>query len=213
MSLINSDNELDNLLFGDNIFQNPSESPIIQKPKEFANFKKVETRAKTRAKKTVKGLVKNYLTPDMLDDEYLKLKVGLDIDRLTDVLYVLETSKWAITCLMEEIDSGSKRSIDFDALSKLQKQNLETMKTEKGLRQILEDEYKRFAENFVKKDMDGTPQLESSIESESGNIRTRGHKALVEMVQKAKAAANEASKIEEDEIVVTNVTQEENETL
>jgi len=211
--ILNNSDGLDELLFGDNIFTNPSESPIIQKPKEFANFKKVETRAKSRAKKTIKGLVKNYLSPDMLDDDYLKLKVGLDIDRLTDVLYVLETSKWAITCLMEEIDSGSKRSIDFDALSKLQRQNLETMKTEKGLRQILEDEYKRFADNFVKKDVDGSPQqLESSSEV-SGNIRTRGHKALVDMLQKAKADIEESNKNDEDLIVVTNVTQEENETV
>lgn len=205
--------ELDELLAGIGnipLFENPSDSPIIQQPKEFANFKKIETRAKSRAKKTVKGLIKNYLSPEMLDDEYLKIKVSLDIDRLTDVLYVLETSKWAITSLMEEIDSGAKRAMDFDSLSKLQKQNLETMKTEKGLRQILEDEYKRFAETFTPKQQD-TFTLTSGEEggSEDGKIRTRGHKSLVAMLQEAEKEIKENS----EAIIVSDVEEKPNETI
>lgn len=164
-------------------FDNPKDK-IMGEQYTYTDFKKLEKTAKSKATKMINALVRSLLTPEMLNSPYIKLKIKLDTEKLRDILYQSETSKWGINSLIQEIDVGSRNARNYEVLATLQKQNGEVIKNLTGLIQVIESEYKEQAANYSPTPKSEPTKLEES--SETGALKARGHGGLIEAMKRAK---------------------------
>lgn len=141
------------------------ELPKENKVEVFKNFDEVRKRAETKSKQIIRKLVQFHFTKEMLSDKYAKQKISLDVINLTNLIFQLESSQFAIQKLLEEIDSGGMQARNFEVLAQLQKTNLEIFKYNKQGLQVMDSEYRAFAQEWKMKKEESEMETQKLIET------------------------------------------------
>jgi ABC-type antimicrobial peptide transport system permease subunit len=169
----------------------------------FINFDDLRKTSTKKAKDILKKLISFYLTEEMIKDTYTVKKVSIDIVNLSNCMFQLATSEYAVVKVLEEIDSGLGNDKIFKVLSDLQKQNMETMKYNKQYIQIIEKEYEEYASKFeenkklLNNKNSSTEEIKNFTVSNEKNIH-RGSKSLIEALNKLEKENKEEENKEED---------------
>jgi hypothetical protein len=169
----------------DPIIENPNEGLNVE-PRKFTNFEALKTGANLQAKNVIKKLIKFYLTPEMIKDQWTAKKVSTDVTNLSNLIWQMECSQYLLTKILEEIDGGASNFQMFKTTADLQKANMEILKYYKQYVQIIEQEYSDFSGNFEIYKQKGTlPSMgkENNINNINGHTH-RGSKSMLESVKK-----------------------------
>jgi len=126
----------------------------------------------------------------------------------------LKTAQHAITKLLEEIDLGNANPRMFEVLAQLQSQIMQMPKDYQTYVQKMEDGYKSIATQLEEKSNSGSFQLEPGEDgknvynpstNESGGIKVRGTKGLMEGLRDIIGAEIEDVRVEDvDDNAVVN---------
>lgn len=181
-----------------------------QKPESYTNFNNLKKDAEAKAKQIIKKLVSFHFTKEMLKDQYAKQKIQFDIISLTNLIFQLNTSQMAIQKLLEEIDGGGIHPRNFEVLGQLQKSNLEILKYNKQGLQVMESEYRSFAEEFKHKQeqkdvenfkqLQNNPEIEQPLQLPTGSKNTKVYRGTINLLKDLEKEEN-IKTFSEDEIV------------
>jgi hypothetical protein len=80
-----------------------------------------------------------------ISNELIQKQIQLDVELLTPLLFQYKLSNYMINKITNEIESGDTTPKMFDALSKMQKTNSDNLKDIIGIFQIIEEKYKKIA--------------------------------------------------------------------
>lgn len=168
----------------DPIIENPNGRIDIE-PRKFTNFEALKTTANAQAKNVIRKLIKFYLTPEMIKDQWTAKKVSTDVTNLSNLIWQMECSQYLLTKILEEIDGGASNFQMFKTTADLQKANMEILKYYKQYVQIIEQEYSDFSGNFELYKQKGIlPSTQKEALNNPNGHTHRGSKSMLESVRR-----------------------------
>jgi hypothetical protein len=168
----------------DPIIENPNGRIDIE-PRKFTNFEALKTTANAQAKNVIRKLIKFYLTPEMIKDQWTAKKVSTDVTNLSNLIWQMECSQYLLTKILEEIDGGASNFQMFKTTADLQKANMEILKYYKQYVQIIEQEYSDFSGNFeLYKQKGFLPSTQKDTITNPNGHTHRGSKSMLESVRR-----------------------------
>jgi len=185
------------------------------KTTELMNFSEATQTTGTDAKGVLDSIVKFYLDENLIDQtDYIEYKKKIDSMNIASMMLQLKTAQHAITKLLEEIDLGNANPRMFEVLAQLQSQIMQMPKDYQTYVQKMEDGYKSIATQLEEKSNSGLFQLEPGEDgknvynpstNESGGIKVRGTKGLMEGLRDIIGAEIEDVRVEDvDDNAVVN---------
>lgn len=185
------------------------------KTTELMNFSEATQTTGTDAKGVLDSIVKFYLDENFIDQtDYIEYKKKIDSMNIASMMLQLKTAQHAITKLLEEIDLGNANPRMFEVLAQLQSQIMQMPKDYQTYVQKMEDGYKAIATQIEDKSNSGSFQLEPGEDgknvynpspNETGGIKVRGTKGLMEGLRDIIGAEIEDVKVEDvDDNAVVN---------
>jgi hypothetical protein len=171
---------LDDMLRDDSVNESDSGLPTFNEhvPME---YDEVKNRSVEQAKKLMNGLLKFYLSEDLINkNEYIKLKAKTDVMTLSNLINQMQIADHAITTLMRTIDSGELSPRMFEVLGGLQKTMLDIMKHQTLHMMAAEENMKK-----LKRDIDiysDDSEKPKQISTGSGSVN-RGTRNLMKEIQ------------------------------
>jgi len=185
------------------------------KTTELMNFSEATQTTGTDAKGVLDSIVKFYLDENLIDQtDYIEYKKKIDSMNIASMMLQLKTAQHAITKLLEEIDLGNANPRMFEVLAQLQSQIMQMPKDYQTYVQKMEDGYKSIATQLEEKSNSGSFQLEPGEDgknvynpssNESGGIKVRGTKGLMEGLRDIIGAEIEDVRVEDvDDNAVVN---------
>lgn len=184
----------------------PSLPKDIETVKVFQDFDDIKKESKSKAVDIIMMLVNFYLTSDMANNEYTKRKVSVDVHNLTNLIYQMDTSQFAITKTLEQLDADNGDYRIYAVLANLQKSNLEILKYYKQYMQVMENEYTNFRTSYDRLNS-GEVDLESEPFYTPNKKETntyRGTKDLIEEMHKEISSDKQEIETSEFEDVTEN---------
>lgn len=153
---------------------------IVQAPP--IDFEEMNAKFEARAKEITDSVFKFYLTLGLLDEhDYLVQKKKLDSDNISNIFFLVKTTKFAIEKIMQEINAGSTHARLFEVLGQLQDKLANAIKTQANYVLFLEDSYKK-----IKNDVDNKGDGQNKITNEVVNGQsyiTAGTKNMIKTLQ------------------------------
>lgn len=185
----------------------PDELPRL-KSTEIMDFKEASLTTGSDAKSLMDSVVKFYLDENYIEQtEYIEYKKKIDSMNLASMMLQLKTAQHAITKLLEEIDLGNANPRMFEVLAQLQSQIMQMPKDYQVYLNKMEDGYKKIQDQ-IEQDVDrGSLQIEvgqagdnvyNPKKVESGGIKVRGTKGLMEGLRDIIGAEIEDVTIDDD---------------
>ncbi len=152
------------------------------------DFHKLKKSASSDARKTLKSLMDFYLGAKIIKkNEYVKYKKKVDEMGLSNLMFAIEASQYAIIKLLEDIDMGNTHPRNFEAMATLNGQMMNMIKHQQALFVTMEEGYKKIkhdhedAEHQAEKTEDVSHEDVTIID---GTYKTRGTKLLMANMQK-----------------------------
>ena len=147
------------------------------------SYDTMRTGAYAKAKRVMDGLLKLYLSQDIIEEqEYIKARVELDKMSLGALIFQMETAERAIITMLDNIDSGEMHPRMFEVLGGLQKTLLDIVKSQTMYLMASEENMKKLS-----RDIDVyKPQYKAIATEKSNNngmISSRGTKELMRSIQ------------------------------
>jgi len=177
--------------------ETPDDLPVAQN-RERINFSSLKTKAETKAKRTLKTMLKFYLDEGVIEsEEYVTAQLNMQEASLTQLIYLMETGERALTSLMQQIDNGNNTSRMYEVLSTLQKSQLDVIKSQTMYLIAAEEASKKMAREL---EIYSNVESKTSEKNENSNIY-RGTKGLMAGIQ---------DEIKEEDIEVIDEIKEEN---
>ena len=138
------------------------------------------TRAKGKAQKVMKSLLKFYLSEEIIEEhEYIQAKAQLDEYALGMLIRQMENSETAITTLMDTINEGDVSPRMFEVLSDLQRTLLDIIKSQTMYMVAIEENAKKTSRDI---DVYHATSDNSPSNRQSG-VKSRGTKDLMRALQ------------------------------
>jgi hypothetical protein len=164
------------------------------KTTDLMNFAEEKLTALTEAKALMDSVAKFYVNPDTHGEvDLLSFKKKVDAMNISSMMFQMKSAQHAITKLLEEIDLGNMHPRIFEVLAQLQSQIMQMPKDYQAYLEKMEVNYKKINTELDEKRhsggvmMDPTkPQIPGSNEfspsaiTESGGIKSRGTKSIME---------------------------------
>ena len=179
------------------------------KTTDVMNFKEVTQSTGTDAKSLMDSIVKFYLDENLIDQtDYIVYKKKIDSMNISSMMLQLKTAQHAITKLLEEIDLGMANPRMFEVLAQLQSQIMQMPKDYQNYMEKMEESYRRVSKEMEVKTNSGAIALETSGDgissvrpgiTDSGGIKVRGTKGLMEGLRDILGAEIEDIKPREEE--------------
>lgn len=158
----NLDKILENSDLSSEVYNNVNEIPK-QKEKNYFNFNKVKQETIEKAEDFINYLVSFYLSGELLNEPYLKKRMDDDKETISDLLFQMRTSEFAISKLLNVIDDGGDTiPRNFEVLSALQKSKMEIVKHYEAIKMNIENNYRNMSMDYVKKLENDKTIMESS---------------------------------------------------
>lgn len=125
------------------------DSEITQEPVLNINFEDIREKCNYEARVMLNNSIKVFLNDDMMDDEYVKNKLDVDVMSLSGMIYQLRMNEDMQKAIMKEVDKGminTKFFEEFTRLSRmiadLNKQLLATVEAIKSTYKDLKNDFK-----------------------------------------------------------------------
>ena len=195
---------IDDILSNSNIpdeitIPNDDQGTLPVKQKKKPNYAVIKDLAHRKAKRTLDGLFKFYLSEEIISqEEYISARSTLSESELSKMIFLMETSELMIITLMEQIDDGDMQPRMFEVLATLQKSLLDVVKAQTMYMVAAEETAKKLAReiDIFKPDKSASLDKGKSNGSPTGSISTRGQKDLMRAI----AEANSKKKEDETDI-------------
>jgi hypothetical protein len=146
------------------------------------SYETMRTGAYAKAKRVMDGLLKLYLSQDIIEEqEYINARLELDKMSLGALIFQMETAERAIITMLDNIDSGEMHPRMFEVLGGLQKTLLDIVKSQTMYLMASEENMKKLS-----RDIDVyKPQYKAiaAEKSNNGMISSRGTKELMRSIQ------------------------------
>lgn len=191
----------------------PDQLPRL-KTTDVMDFKTETQTTGTEGRALLTSMVKYYLDNNFIEtSDYVQYKMKIDSMNVSSMMLQLKTAQHAITKLLEEIDLGNANPRMFEVLAQLQSQIMQMPKDYQNYLEKMEDGYKKLNDDKEKREFSTPVQItnesgevsENSNLTESGGIKVRGTKGLMEGLRTILGAEIEVVKVEEaDENSVVN---------
>lgn len=208
---------LDSILQDENLdfdAVSPEDLPRL-KSTELMNFSEATQTTGSDAKAILDSIAQFYLDENFLDQtNYVDYKKKIDSMNLASMMLQLKTAQHAITKLLEEIDLGNANPRMFEVLAQLQSQIMQMPKDYQGYVQKMEESYKSIGSQLESKSNSSSFELNPGEDgknvynpstNDSGGIKVRGTKGLMEGLRDIIGTEIEDIKVEEiDDNAVVN---------
>lgn len=185
----------------------PDELPRL-KSTDIMNFGEATQTTGSDAKSLMDSIVKFYLDENFIEQtDYIEYKKKIDSMNLASMMLQLKTAQHAITKLLEEIDLGNANPRMFEVLAQLQSQIMQMPKDYQNYLDKMEEGYKKIQGQIENKVDKGSLEVEvgqsgdgvySPKKSDSGGIKVRGTKGLMEGLRDIIGAEIEDVTIDDD---------------
>lgn len=172
----------------------------LKEQRPVTSYDTMRTGAYAKAKKVMDGLLKLYLSEEIIEEqEYIKARVELDKMSLGALIFQMETAERAIITMLDNIDSGEMHPRMFEVLGGLQKTLLDIVKSQTMYLMASEENMKKLS-----RDIDVyKPQYKALTAEKAGSpaglISSRGTKELMRSIRAEIQEAEEAEEKIEDE--------------
>jgi hypothetical protein len=151
------------------------------------NYVDIKDKSIIKAKKTLKSMLKFYLSEDIIEnEEYIEASLKLKEMELTQLIYLMETGERAITTLLGQIDGGELSPRMFEVLATLQKSQLDMIKSQTLYMMAAEEATKKQARDLEIYNMNSTTQKnvkKSKDDDDEDKTVFRGTKGLMNSIQ------------------------------
>jgi hypothetical protein len=178
---------LDSIIEGDT-----TELPRL-KNSSLMNYDEEKSTAFTEAKNLLDSLTDFYVDPDKMGGaDHLEQKKKIDALNISAMMFQLKSAQHAITKILEEIEFGNTNPRLFDTLVQLQGQIMRmpkeyqdyTDKMEQGYKMLRNEiDEKNHVNGISMKKSDDDLYISSSDTSETGTIKSRGTKNMMEGIR------------------------------
>jgi len=178
---------LDSIIEGDT-----TELPRL-KNSSLMNYDEEKSTAFTEAKNLLDSLTDFYVDPDKMGGaDHLEQKKKIDALNISAMMFQLKSAQHAITKILEEIEFGNTNPRLFDTLVQLQGQIMRMPKEYQDYTDKMEQGYKRLRNEIDEKNhvngismkkSDDDLYISSSDTSETGTIKSRGTKNMMEGIR------------------------------
>ncbi len=161
------------------------------------DYSVVDKNSEQKAKSLISALVNTFVTVKLENDSginYLTTKSDIDMMTLKSLLIQMETSDWAISKLLKEIDNGSLHPRMFEVLASLQRSKMDIVKHITQYLVIMENFYKNYNDELIllanennsdfnnAKKLIDEPTNDKYNFDENGGFISRGSKGVIEMI-------------------------------
>lgn len=169
---------------------------LKEEQRPVTSYDTMRTGAYAKAKKVMDGLLKLYLSEEIIEEqEYIKARVELDKMSLGALIFQMETAERAIITMLDNIDSGEMHPRMFEVLGGLQKTLLDIVKSQTMYLMASEENMKKLS-----RDIDVYKPQYKAIAAEktagpAGLISSRGTKELMKSIR---AEIQEAEEVQEE---------------
>lgn len=185
----------------------PDQLPRL-KTTDVMDFKTETQTTGTEARSLLTSMVNYYLDQNFIEQsDYVNYKMKIDSMNVSSMMLQLKTAQHAITKLLEEIDYGNANPRMFEVLAQLQSQIMQMPKDYQNYLEKMEEGYKKLNTDKEKKEFSSPIQItdengivtENSNLTESGGIKVRGTKGLMEGLRTILGAEIEVVNVEEED--------------
>jgi hypothetical protein len=185
----------------------PDQLPRL-KTTDVMDFKTETQTTGTEARSLLTSMVNYYLDQNFIErSDYVNYKMKIDSMNVSSMMLQLKTAQHAITKLLEEIDYGNANPRMFEVLAQLQSQIMQMPKDYQNYLEKMEEGYKKLNTEKEKKEFSSPIQItdengivtENSNLTESGGIKVRGTKGLMEGLRTILGAEIEVVNVEEED--------------
>jgi hypothetical protein len=185
----------------------PDQLPRL-KTTDVMDFKTETQTTGTEARSLLTSMVNYYLDQNFIEQsDYVNYKMKIDSMNVSSMMLQLKTAQHAITKLLEEIDYGNANPRMFEVLAQLQSQIMQMPKDYQNYLEKMEEGYKKLNTEKEKKEFSSPIQItdengivtENSNLTESGGIKVRGTKGLMEGLRTILGAEIEVVNVEEED--------------
>jgi hypothetical protein len=161
------------------------------KSTDLMDYNEEKSTAFTEAKNLLDSLTNFYVDPDKMGSaDHLEEKKKMDAINLSAMMFQLKSAQHAITKILEEIELGNTHPRLFEVLGQLQSQIMQMPKDYQTYMDKMEQGYKRLRNEIdqknhvngisMEKSQEGDLYIPSNSSSESGTIKSRGTKNMME---------------------------------
>lgn len=172
------------------IDSNTSDLPRL-KSTDLMDYNEEKSTAFTEAKNLLDSLTNFYVEPDKMGGaDHLEQKKKMDAINLSAMMFQLKSAQHAITKILEEIELGNTHPRLFEVLGQLQSQIMQMPKDYQSYMDKMEQGYKRLRNEIdqknhnngisMEKSQEGDLYIPSGNSSDSGTIKSRGTKNMME---------------------------------
>ena len=157
---------------------------LKEQQRPVTSYDTMRTGAYAKAKKVMDGLLKLYLSEEIIEEqEYIKARVELDKMSLGALIFQMETAERAIITMLDNIDSGEMHPRMFEVLGGLQKTLLDIVKSQTMYLMASEENMKKLS-----RDIDVYKPQYKALTAEktpntAGLISSRGTKELMKSIR------------------------------
>ena len=142
--------------------------------------------SKESAEKILESVVELYFPdPATRDFSYLKSKMFVELQTLTNLLFQQKTQQMAIMKLLEEIDNGLHQARNYEVLGSLQTSNMNIVKHITAYTEVLENSVKK-----IKQDKEVVDNMKMNATLPGGEVKkigdgmkARGTKELIDSLR------------------------------
>lgn len=161
------------------------------KSTDLMDYNGEKSTAFAEAKNLLDSLTNFYVDPDKMGSaDHLEQKKKMDAINLSAMMFQLKSAQHAITKILEEIELGNTHPRLFEVLGQLQSQIMQMPKDYQAYMDKMEQGYKRLRNDIdqknhingisMEKSQEGDLYIPSGSSSESGTIKSRGTKNMME---------------------------------
>jgi hypothetical protein len=164
------------------------------KSSDLMDYNEEKSTAFTEAKILLDSLTDFYVDPERMGGaDHLENKKKMDAINLSAMMFQLKSAQHAITKILEEIELGNTHPRLFEVLGQLQSQIMQMPKDYQSYMDKMEQGYKRLRNEIdqknhnngisMEKSHEGDLYIPSNTSSESGTIKSRGTKNMMEGIR------------------------------
>ena len=148
----------------------------------FTDYTKIQEDCDYDSDQLVNSMAYYYLSPDFLENAYIKNKIAADIIVVSKIFFQLKVAENAVKKFMEKIDKGDFNGNDINGLSGLMRTQMEIAKHQIQINVVLENNYKHMEEenNEKQKLLSSSKPFELPDGNEPKIIQGVGTKTMIQ---------------------------------
>ena len=159
---------------------------VAKRTTDYVDYTETKARTLTKAKKLMDGLLKLYLSEEIIEDhEYIKAKLELDKMALSSLIFQMEAAERAIVTMLRNIDDGEMHPRMFEVLGGMQKTLLDIIKSQTMYMMAAEENMKKIGRDIDVYHSSPQKAIGPKNTNSDGGMSVRGTKDLMKSIQQS----------------------------